>query len=107
MDLARLQNEHRIWVEKNFPDQKRWEPLLGLQEEVGELSHAFLKFHQGIRGYDEKRFTLEGGDAIGDIVIYLASFCTANNFDLPGCVDLTWHRVQNRDWVSDPERGGE
>lgn len=107
MDLARLQAEHRVWVEKNFPGQKKWEPLLGLQEEVGELSHVFLKHHQAIRGYDKERFIREAGDAVGDILIYLASFCTANNLDLDRVVSLAWSQVQNRDWVSDPERGGE
>jgi NTP pyrophosphatase (non-canonical NTP hydrolase) len=107
VDLSELQSDHFLWVSKNFPDQKPWEPLLGLAEEVGELSHAHLKFHQGIRGYDYDKWVLEAGDAVGDIIIYLASYCNANNLELDYCAHNTWHRVKNRNWVADPQTGGE
>ena len=108
MDLSTLQSEHATWVEHNFPDQranKHW-PLLGAAEEVGELSHAHLKFEQGIRGYDEKRYLKEAADALGDIVIYLASYCNANGFDLDECVVVAWNQVKMRDWKADPQKGG-
>ena len=38
--IADLQEEHRLWVEHNFPDQEQHQPLLGIIEEVGELSHV-------------------------------------------------------------------
>jgi NTP pyrophosphatase (non-canonical NTP hydrolase) len=65
------QVEHLNWVEKNFPDQKPYQPLLGLAEEVGELSHAFLKREQGCRGTAEEH-DKEIKDAVGDIFVFLA-----------------------------------
>lgn len=105
MDLSQLQHEHRLWVEHNFSTQESWEPLLGLMEEVGELSHAHLKYSQDIRGYDHDKYWVEATDAVGDIVIYLASYCTVNRFDLGACVRRTWHQVKARDWIKFPENG--
>lgn len=49
--------------------------LLGALEETGELSHAVLKWQQGIRGTPEQH--LAGiKDAIADICIYLADYVT-------------------------------
>jgi NTP pyrophosphatase (non-canonical NTP hydrolase) len=107
MHLAELQMEHQVWLDDNFPNQLRYHPLLGLMEEVGELSHAHLKHEQGIRGYDHQTYVLEASDAVGDIVIYLASYCTTNGLDLDACVRNTWDRVQKRDWITDPRKGGE
>jgi NTP pyrophosphatase (non-canonical NTP hydrolase) len=101
------QDEHREWVAHNFPDQKSYEPLLGLVEEVGELSHAHLKFEQGIRGMDDMNVMLAKIDAVGDIFIYLMSYCNANYIDLEVAIEDTWTRVKNRDWQADPEKGGE
>ena len=107
-DLELLQSEHKHWLIKNFPNQKSHDALLGLMEEVGELAHAHLKAEQQIRGLgeisqaDEKKI-----DAIGDIVIYLASYCNSNGFDLAACVSETWKKVRLRDWQTDSLTGGE
>jgi NTP pyrophosphatase (non-canonical NTP hydrolase) len=108
MDLTELQFQHKAWLAKNFPNQKLHEPLLGLMEEVGELAHAHLKHDQEIRGLAEIKQAYEKKeDAIGDIVIYLASYCNTNSFDLDRCVRDTWEKVRNRDWQSDSLTGGE
>jgi NTP pyrophosphatase (non-canonical NTP hydrolase) len=104
MDLAELQDRHRTWLQHNFPNQQPHDALLGLAEEVGELSHAHLKNQQGIREVDFRQLA---EDAIGDIVIYLASYCNTNGFDLSWCVEKTWRKVSQRDWVADPQKGGE
>ncbi len=103
MLLSQLQREHKRWLDRNFPDQQPHDALLGLIEEVGELAHAHLKHEQGIRGLDDKEFRKQAGDAIGDIVIYLASYCNTNNFSLPLVVHETWGKVKQRDWRKDPE----
>lgn len=105
MTLAELQREHAEWLAHNFPNQLPVEPFLGLVEEIGELSHALLKHGQSIRGYDDQRFRADAADAIGDFVIYLASFCNSNGFDLQLCVDGTWNKVKERDWRKDPTHG--
>lgn len=108
MDLRDLQFQHKAWVNHNFPGQKRHEPLLGLMEEVGELAHAHLKHDQAIRGLDDlPQATEKKIDAIGDIVIYLASYCNANGFDFARCVESTWEKVRMRDWQANSETGGE
>lgn len=104
--LRLLQAEHEDWAGRNFPGAQPHDALLGIMEEVGELAHAHLKHDQGIRGYDDEKYRTEAADAIGDIVVYLASYCNRNGFDLQICVEDTWRRVQERDWILDPQRGG-
>lgn len=104
--LRKLQKEVGSWTNKNFPEGKPYQPLLGLIEELGELAHAHLKNEQGIRGYTSPYKTdNEKIDAIGDLVIYLADYCERNDFDLHDCVMLTWEEVKARDWIENPERG--
>ena len=105
MLLSELQRAHRRWLDHNFPNQKPHEALLGLAEEVGELSHAHLKFEQGIRGYTETKYREEAGDAIGDVIIYLASYCNTNGFNLQLEMNKAWNQVKSRDWQKDPENG--
>ena len=103
MLLSQLQREHERWLDHNFPNQKPHQALLGLIEEVGELSHAHLKHEQGIRGLTDEEFKILAGDAIGDIMIYLASYCNTNGFNLALVTKETWDRVKQRDWRKDPE----
>jgi len=106
MLLSQLQREHKRWLEHNFPSQKSHDALLGLIEEVGELAHAHLKHEQGIRDMTEVEYRIQAADAIGDIVIYLASYCNTNEFSLPLIVKETWDRVKQRDWRKDPDNAG-
>lgn len=97
--LFKLQQEHAVWQKRNFPNAEKWECLVGLQEEVGELAHSFLKKHQNIRNdeyHDEKMM-----DAVGDIVIYLIGFCTHNGFDADACIEAAWKEVKKRDWTDE------
>lgn len=103
MTLKELQDEHKPWAERNFPNAKRWEPLIGIQEEVGELSHAFLKLHQGIRLSEDH--TAKMIDAVGDILIYMADFCNRNWIDMQGAMEATWEKVKLRDWQNNKENG--
>lgn len=105
MLLSAFQREHKRWLQHNFPNQRPHDALLGLAEEVGELSHAHLKFEQGIRGIDETEYRKQAGDAIGDIVIYLASYCNTNGFNLAEEANRAWDEVKNRDWRARPNTG--
>jgi NTP pyrophosphatase (non-canonical NTP hydrolase) len=97
--LRFLQDESQKWREHSFPPEHRTAVLqaLGVSEESGELSHAVLKREQGIRGTDEEHATAEQ-DAVGDIIVYLAGFCTSRGYDLEHCVKLAWAGVCKRDW---------
>jgi len=106
MDLAELQARQLAWRARNFPNQRPHEALLGLAEEVGELSHAHLKGEQGIRHTPEEVQKMKE-DAVGDIAIYLASYCNTNGINLQACVEREWEKVEARDWVSDPIGGGQ
>jgi NTP pyrophosphatase (non-canonical NTP hydrolase) len=104
-DLQAFQVDHRLWLAHNFPDQTPHQALLGLAEEVGELAHAHLKHEQTIRGYDYQRYQEEAMDAIGDIIIYLASYCNSNGLDLAKAAQDAWEEVRERDWIKYPETG--
>ena len=103
MDLKGIQEEVALWNKKNFPDAQPYQPLLGLAEEVGELSHAHLKMEQGIR-VAENHF-MKKYDAIGDIIIYLAAYCYKNDIDLNAAFWYAWDQVKDRDWIKYPENG--
>lgn len=70
-----LQFEVIGWASRNFPDSEHWQPLLGAVEELGELAHSHLKESQGIRKTSEEH-QIKAKDAIGDIIIYLAHYCS-------------------------------
>lgn len=104
MNLIDLQTQQGVWVRRNFPNESEHGPLLGLTEEVGELAHAHLKSEQGIRGTKQDH-RAKAADSIGDIVIYLASYCNRNGYDLASCVQAAWDEVSKRDWRTNPDNG--
>lgn len=104
-EVVDLQGEHFVWLNHNFPNQKPHDALLGLIEEVGELSHAHLKRDQMIRGYTREKYKDEAKDAVGDIFIYLMSYCNTNGLSLASAIMGAWGEVKDRDWVKFPENG--
>lgn len=91
-----IQHEVKDWADKNFPGFQPWEPILGLQEELGELSHSFLKKHQKIRLNEDHDAKMR--DAVGDIAIFLLNFCNAMGYDFDEILAATWNEVKQRDW---------
>lgn len=106
-EIRRLQLEHKVWIEHNFPDQDPIDGLLGMIEEVGELSHAVLKHKQNIRGIDVTAFRAMQEDALADCFIFMMSYCNSNGIDLEYCILETWAKVQQRDWQANPENAHE
>ena len=76
--LSEIQAELKVWTEYNFGQQESIIPIMGMIEELGELTHAHLKELQGIRKSD---FLADKKDAIGDITIYLLNYfnCIGKN----------------------------
>lgn len=103
MNFRELQEKHGQWAETNFPNAEKWEPLVGMQEELGELSHAFLKMHQGIRVNEDHEGKMV--DAVGDILIYMADFCNRNGIDMQEALETTWAEVKERDWKNNKQDG--
>lgn len=104
--LTWLQKNTQAWREHSFPPQHRTAELqtLGVCEEAGELAHAVLKRVQGIRGTDKEHAEAEQ-DAVGDIMIYLAGFCTSRGYNLKACAYKAWLGVAQRDWSKYKEDG--
>lgn len=108
LDLQTFQAVHKLWLEHNFPGQLPHQALLGIGEEVGELMHAHLKHEQKIRAYStesEVQFRRDAMDAIGDIMVYIASYCNTNKFDMAECLKMAWSEVKDRDWKKYPGTG--
>jgi len=100
-DLKQFQREHLEWSLRNFGNQPAVNPLLGVVEEVGELSHAFLKQQQGIRNAENLR--AKEIDAVADIVIFLTDYCNRRSIDLDAALEATWTQVKARDWKANPD----
>ena len=101
-----LQLENAEWAEKNFgKDRPSYGPLLGAVEELGELAHAHLKSAQGIRSHEDHDTNAK--DAVGDVIIYLADYCTLRGWSLQQIVEDTWEAVSRRDWTKDPDHANE
>src|SRR6266496_6592949 len=98
-----IQTEVAAWNTKNFGRQADWEQLLGVVEEVGELSHAVLKAHQGIRTSEDHEAAAK--DAICDIMIYLMNFCNCRGYDLDTILNQAWEQVSKRDWTKNKVDG--
>jgi len=103
MNLRDLQEDMKSWLDHNFEPYESWQPLLGVVEELGELAHAHLKQSQNIRIEENHEEKIK--DAIGDIIIFLVSYCNKRGFDLDKIVFDTWSKVKNRDWKEYPVNG--
>ncbi len=99
--LVHIQGEIKDWALHNFPTETSLTNLLGVVEEVGELAHAELKGTMGIRGVDDG----EARDAVGDILIFLASYCNQKSFDMQTVMNGVWQKVRQRDWQLYPING--
>ena len=99
--LSLIQTEQDMWRLHNFPNVSPEYALLGIGEELGELYHDHLKMTRGIRGVglDDLK------DSIGDMVIFLISYCNVMDIDLANVVTDTWETVKKRDWVKFPKDG--
>lgn len=95
-DFRRLQALRDAWAEKQKLGGPPHQPLLGVVEELGELAHSHLKEEQGIR-MDEDHVA-KAKDAIGDITLFLASYCSARGWDFQDVVQAAWEVVARRDY---------
>jgi len=104
LTFKRLQEIQFTWAQENFGDQEAWKPLLGAVEELGEVSRAHLKGAQGIRGTQEE-WAQQGQVEVGDVIIYLAEYCSRQGWDLGSCVEQALRKLSDRDWRQFPETG--
>lgn len=104
MSLKRIQAEHSDWATRNFNNKKPYQPILGAAEEIGELSHAYLKMEQGIRGTKEEHLA-NMKDAVADCTIFLIDLCNQMGWDYEELLTETWNHVKKRDWKKDAHQG--
>ena len=103
--IRAMQAAHKVWLDHNFPNQQPHDGLLGISEEVGELCHAHLKGQQGIRHTPEQIEELKF-DALGDIFIFMLSYCNTNEIQLADAIEDTWTKiVSRRDWITNTQDG--
>lgn len=107
LPLLILQGEAAAWVLHNFGSRPAYQPLLGAVEELGDLAHANLKWEQGIReGAEPGACEMKAQDAVGDVVLFLMDYCSANRWDFGEVLLDTWDRVRVRDFKKEPATGG-
>ena len=102
--LREVQNQHRHWVDHNFPNGDREQALLKLIEETGELAHAIYDMKTGTRDSHPKAFGL-AADAIGDIFISLVGAASVLGIDFQDALKTEWDKVIYRDWQRCPVDG--
>lgn len=87
MQWYELQQAQGKWQKDNFPPAQPYQLLLGIIEEVGEMEDAATH---------EDRL-----DAIGDIMIYMCSYCTSRNWEIQTIYNLATSKdSENWDWPS-------
>jgi len=103
ISLSAYQKDVGLWGKHNFPDASHIWCVLGLAEEVGELSSVYLKRLENIR--PDTATVHNEIDAIGDIIIFLLHLCEMRGFDVESIIFSTWEEVRKRDWKKYPETG--
>lgn len=107
LDFHDLQSKRQAWAAASGVGSNIEDLVDLLQEEMGEMANARVKLREGIRrGATDREALLEAErDAVGDLVIVLAGYCTARNFSLQECVEKAWEEVRQRDWIKFPYDG--
>lgn len=106
LTFRELQRNQKEWSDRNFGEQVPYHCLLGAVEEIGELAHAHLKSVQGIRGMTRETYLSKARDAVADVIVFLAGYCSAEGIDLQDAITEVSTEVFKRDWASDPDKGG-
>jgi len=99
MDLERMQGEIKAHMESQGVKQTDELMLIGALEELGEVSHAILKYKQGIMGYTVEKCLAEIADGVGDVVIYLSQLCEETGLSIETSIMEAADRVLNRTYA--------
>jgi NTP pyrophosphatase (non-canonical NTP hydrolase) len=106
VNLTELQERRNAWVAHNFPEDCVEDSFEGMVEEMGELARARLKMRQGIRGAQVQANLDKEADAVADLVIFAAGYCSHRGWDFGELVRRVWEdEVEPRDWVRFPGNG--
>jgi|AntDeeMetagen192_2_1112575.scaffolds.fasta_scaffold01470_5 hypothetical protein len=86
--FSEIQIEVGEWSSENFPGQEDINPLIGADEEMGELADT-IEFDSEP---DDEEI-----DAVGDILIFLADFCSIRGLDYQHAYELSQDRSPEHD----------
>lgn len=104
-DLNEYQRKVTDWSRRNFGEhyQTGYRNLLGVMEELGELSHSHLKQEQQIRMNEDHE--AKKRDAIGDMLVFLLNYCDSQNYLLSEILKEVWDEIKARDWTKNKNDG--
>lgn len=71
--------------------------------QLGRLAHAHIKQYQGIRTNEDHDATRLA--AVGDLMRFLDIYCSIHYMNMQQCMEETWTKVKQRDWVANPVDG--
>jgi NTP pyrophosphatase (non-canonical NTP hydrolase) len=97
MDMYILQLERKKIADKLDPNMSKGRDarLAKVMEEVGELARCHALMHDDPTVSMEELEDLRQ-DAVGDIVIALAGYCSASNISLDACVGRALETIKRR-----------
>ena len=84
---------------KELYEDKEWKTdqmllLLAMQEELGELTGAYLQSKDGYKKIERDGVSIK--EEVGDLGNLLLAFCNAQNLDFDECVQSTIKKCRNR-----------
>ena len=106
------QTELAAWQEKNFEvgQDLTLKCVVGMAEELGEVSHHVLKGLQGIRGIRGGEWKginrEEVADGVADVLIYGIQLLSSLDLDAEVVIKEVIEKVLRRDWVANPSGEG-
>jgi NTP pyrophosphatase (non-canonical NTP hydrolase) len=104
--ISLRQEELHDWEIKNFGEQDISLRILGMAEELGEVSHHVLKGIQKIRGGVNGIDKNEVADGIADIFIYGINALSQLGINAEEIIQKTIEDILRRDWTKDPTGKG-
>ena len=109
--ISLRQKELSDWQDRNFGNSSTCKSewcAIGMAEELGELSHWYLKRKQGIReGARGGNFKKEIADAFADMVVYGIQAMSDEGIDVEEAFSVTVKKVLARNWKDNSSGVGE
>ena len=107
IDLEKIQSEIKAHMESQGVKQTDELMLIGALEELGEVSHAILKYKQGVMGYTVEKCLAEIADGVGVVIIYLSQLCEETGLSIETALMEAAERVLSRTYAERLAEKGE
>ena len=91
-DLKTFQHELEARAERNIPRSATYQSLIGVFQEIGKLTRMQIE-DEGISDVPENRQAAKR-QAIGDVIIYMARYCTAQGWSLAEIIYEAWQKTK-------------